>query len=229
MSREHVAKARIARFLDFDDGCLLVLTEDFQVGKGWTETVRPDFNWWVMEGAGVVGYSIDGLDCGIPDYGFLRSCRFRVMAPQFGLTDAGVDQVAEAAYEYFVLRGEGSAAGEAYMDALSCMEGARDMDGLIRALEKWTSLYHLYGHGDGLYWMGVTCAELEMREQAVAWLLKFLDLRHDNPWAHYQLGKLYSEAGNHGSARIHLESAVFHENANGYETGAAELLARLSN
>lgn len=227
MKKVSAAKTRIARFLDYDEGCLLVLTEDFQVGKGWTETVRPDFNWWVMEEAGVVGYSIDGLDHAPPDYGFLSSCDFRVMVPQFSLSDAGVGQVAAAAYEYFVLQGRGSFANEAYHDALDCFEGARCNEDLIRALEKWTMLYHLHGHGDALYWMGVTCAALSMREQAVSWLLKFLELRHDNPWAHYQLGKLYNELEDHESARCHLALAVFHETANGHETGAAGLLARL--
>lgn len=227
MTREHMAKMRMARFLDFEEGCLLVLTEDFKVGSGWTENVRPEFNWWVMEGAGVVGYSIDGLDAGPPDYEFLKSCDFRVVAPQFGLTNAGVDQVAESAYGFYVLQDERSAAQEDYREALICTEEARGPEDLIHALELWTSLYHLYGHGDGLYWLGFTCAELGMCEQAVVWLLRFIDLRHDNPWAHYLLGRIYSGLGDLGSAREHLHMAVFHEAMNGYETGAAGLLATL--
>lgn len=64
MSRVHAVKSRIARFLGYDEGLLLVLNEDFKVASGRTETVRPEFNWWVMEGAGVVGYSVDGPDAG---------------------------------------------------------------------------------------------------------------------------------------------------------------------
>lgn len=229
MSRTRMAETRIAAFLDFDQGFLLVLTEDFQVGKGWTETVRPDFNWWMMKGAGVVGYSIDGLDSGPPDYEFLSSCDYRVMAPQFGLSDAGVGQVAGAAYEHFVVQGKESFANALYREALDCLEGNQCYEDLIRALEKWTLLYHVHGHGDALYWMGVTCAGLGMREQAVSWLLKFLELRYDNPWAHCQLGKLYHELEDNESARMHLEKAVVHETMNGYETGAAGLLTSLEN
>jgi len=229
MSMTHMSDTRIAGFLDFDQGCLLVLAEDFQIGKGWTETVRPDFNWWVKKGVGVVGYSIDSLDSAPPDYKFLSTCDYRITAPQFGLSDAGVEQVAEAAYEYFVLQGRESFANEAYRKALDGFSGAECTEDLIRALEKWTLLYHVHGHGDALYWMGVTCAELSLYEQAVSWLLKFLELRYDNPWAHCQLGKLYLELEDHESARIHLEKAVVHEAMNGYTTGAAGLLANFEN
>lgn len=225
-----MSKAKLVRFLDYDRGSLLVLTEDFNIESGWTEKLRPDFSWWQQEDKGAVGYSVDGLEDGPPDLEFLQSCHFPVIAPQFRLFDAGVADLATAAYSYFVEQGHGSHVASFYERSIDLSGKARSVDDLIRELEHWTILYHLYGHLDGLFWMGVTAISLGMNEQAVLWLERFLDCRGDHAWAHCHLGSAHYNLGNRQETRIHWEIAVCLDGRDGCgagSTGAAELLTDL--
>jgi tetratricopeptide (TPR) repeat protein len=217
----------MVRFFDFHDGDLLVLTEDFIVEEGWRQQVRPDFSWWMMEEKGIVGYAVHGLDDKPPDLEFLKTLTFRVVVPQLSLFNAGIDDVAAAAYSFFIEHKQEEIVDGAFEWAYRSLEKARTPDDLIHALENWSILYHVYGDIDAIYWMGYTCARLGMHGEAIRWLEKFLCIAGDNAWAHCQLGLVYLDLGIPKEAQLHLETAVCIDKLKGTKSGAARLLRQL--
>jgi len=222
-----MSKLPVVRFIDFDRGSLLVLTEDFNLEAGWTEVVRPDFSWWLLEDRGVVGFSVDGLLDRPPDLEFLGEQHFRMVTPQFRLFNAGVSDVAAAAYTCFVEDGHEPDVARQYRLASALTEAAGSVDDFVLAFQQWSLLYHALGHVDGLYWMGVTSIGMGAYADAIHWLEEFLDRNADHPWAHCHLGTAHLNLGNSDQARLHWEVAVCLDSRGGHDTGAAELLVGL--
>jgi tetratricopeptide (TPR) repeat protein len=223
-----MSQIRIVRFLDYNDGSLLVLTDDFIIERGWRKSVRPDFSWLMMDDKGKVGYSIDGLEDEPPDKDFLKSLGFRVMAPQLRLFNAGVDDVAAEAYSFFVEKQQKALIDISFEQAFSAMEESHNTGELIHSFESWSLLYHLHGNIDALFWMGHTSAELGMHEEAIRWLEKFLEVAGDNAEAHCKLGSVYFSLGNAKETRRHWDTAACIDRLDGSDSGAANLLQQLA-
>lgn len=213
---------KLARFLDYEDGSLLLLTEDFDEGAGELVTVRPGFSWWVTRGRGTIGFSIDGIDSPGPlDRDFLAAQPFRVSVPQFRLANAGVYEVAAAARLYFVKLGRESFVSSAYQRAAS----GQDRGDPVDRLYDWLCLYHVYGHIDGLYWMGCAFLELGMPEEARRWLGKYVHHHPGDSWGQRNLGyACYLMKDNH-AARRHLRLSLATTAPGEERTDAAQLLS----
>lgn len=219
-----MSRYRIARFLDYESGSLLLLTEDFVQSDGRIVKAGPDFSWWISGNRDVVGYSIDGLDRpGALDRRFPDSPSFRVSVPQLRLANASVYEVAAAARTVFVEDKEASFVGDAYNRALRCQE----QGALTEVLYEWCCLYHVYGHIDGLYWMGCSFIRLQMPAEAVRWLARYTRHCPGDAWGQRQLGYAFFMSGDRHSARRHLELSLEISATSAVETDAGELLAAM--
>lgn len=215
---------RVAKFLDYDAGSLLLLTEDFSEEVGEIVAVRPGFSWWVSGDRRIIGFSIDGIDHPEAlDRDFLQAQHFRVSVPQFRLANASVYEVAAAARMYFVDRGNGSFVGEAYRRASQ----VHDSGDLTDKLNDWLCLYHVYGHTDGLFWMGCIFLEMGMPAEALRWLGKYARLHPGDSWGQCSLGNAYYLVGDYVMARKHLRLSLAATPADGEPTDAGLLLSVL--
>lgn len=214
----------VARFLDYDGGSLLLLTEDFSEAADEIVAVRPGFSWWVSGDRRVIGFSLDGIDQPAAlDREFLQSQDFRVSVPQFRLASAGVFDVALAARMYFVERGNGSFVGEAYRRASL----VHDSGDLTDKLNDWLCLYHVYGHTDGLFWMGCIFLEMGMPAEALKWLGRYIRLHPGDSWGQCSLGNAYYLMGDYAMARKHLRLSLAATSVDGESTDASRLLSAI--
>ncbi len=217
-----VKEKRLARYIDLEEGDLLVLVDDFSTAGGMIEPVRSGFSWMVQAGGGVIGYCIEDLDDGGMDLDLLQECDFRVTVPQFRLAGAPVADVVAAAYRYFVEEGNPSFVAEAYERAV----GVSTAGDHWQALTEWAAVYHIYGHVDGLHGMGCALLNLGMPAEAIKSLSRYLQLRPDDPWAHRHMGCAWDILDEAEAARRHWELAVVLGERSGCDTDAAELLDR---
>lgn len=218
-------EVKIARYVDYEDGSLLVLAADFSLVCGRAFRDGKDFAWWMDENDEVIGFSYDGLrrEGGHGEL-FLRSFDFRIAVPQLRLAAASVYEVVQAARRYFILEGHCSPAAEAHARARCAVADGDPYE----ALQAWVCLYHVYGDVDGLFGIGSTLVELGVPAQAVTTLKAFLNLRPDDAWAHRYLGCAYLSLGDNTAARHHWQKAVECEAGTGCDTGAAVLLEDLA-
>lgn len=214
----------VAKYLDYDAGSMLLLTEDFSEERGEIVAARAGLSWWVSADGRIIGFSIDGIDQPEAlDRDFLQAQHFRVFVPQFRLANASVYEVAVAARIYFVDRGNGSFVGEAYRRASQVHE----CGDLIDKLNDWLCLYHVYGHTDGLFWMGCIFLELGMPAEAIRWLGKYARLHPGDSWGQCNLGNAYYLVGDYATARMHLNLSLAATPADGEPTDAGRLLSVL--
>lgn len=213
---------KVARYLDYEDGSLLLLTEDFAETTGEIVEVRPGFSWWVARGRGTIGFSIDNINQpDTLDRVFLECQPFRVAVPQFRLANAGVYEVVAAARLYFVELGHESFVNRAYQRA----SGRQDRGDLVERLNEWLCLYHIYGHIDGLYWMGCTFLDLDMPSEALRWLAEYIRHHPADPWGQCNLGYAYYLLDDYPAARKHLRLSLANTYPGDEETDAARLLS----
>lgn len=219
-------EVKISRYVDYQDGSLLVLTADLHVGQAWALRAGREFAWWMASDDEIVGFSYDGLERGgSRSEGFLKSLDYRVSVPQLRLTAASIYEVVRAARRFFILEGHDSPAAEAYGRAKRAAEGSDRYE----ALQEWLCLYHVHGDVEGLFGMGNTLLELGDPAGAIKALGKFLSLRPDDAWAQRYLGCAYFSMSENSAARRHWQAAVECEEQSGTgDTGAAVLLEGLS-
>lgn len=220
-----MSEVKIARYVDYDEGSLLILAADFSVERGRAFRDGRDLAWWVDENEEIVGFSYDGLERvdGRSEH-FLKSFDFRITVPQLRLTTASVYEVVRAARRFFVLEGHDSPTAEAYARARKAANGGD----LYEALQEWLCLYYVHGHVEGLFGMGSTLLEIGASAQAAAALESFLKLHPDDAWAHRYLGCASLSLGKTDAARRHWQAAVDCEEQSGCDTGAAVLLESLA-
>ncbi|RJQ45143.1 MAG: tetratricopeptide repeat protein [Gaiellales bacterium] len=216
---------RVARYLDYEAGSLLLLTDDFSQAHGEILAMSPDFSWWLDSRRRITGFSIAGLDRPGPCDPELRGFRtYRVSVPQLRLSRATVYEVAVAARRHFVEGRNGSFVQEAYQRASVRQERGDP----VERLNEWLCLYHVYGHIDGLYWMGCAFIDLDMPAEAIRWLEKYAAHHLQDAWGQRQLGYAHYLLGNLAEARSHLQQALSASSSGEEgETDAAGLLAAI--